>query len=126
MYSSTPLKPIGKPFVRNDEAKTDKRETAPVTLKTMMVTDGLLMIEVQQGKGHKPPAHSHPDHDSVLYLAQGKMSVTIGKETFVANAGDAWHHPPGVMHHSEALEDCTIVEIKNPPRQTWPDTPMKP
>ena len=123
MYSSAPLAPTGKSFVKHSEAKTDKRETAPVTLRTMMVTDGVLMIEVTQGKGHRPPPHSHPDHDSILYLAKGKMSVTIGDDSFVANAGDAWHHPPGVVHCSEALEDCTIVEIKNPPRQTWPDSP---
>jgi len=125
MYSSVPLSPTGKLFIKNAEAKADKRETAPVTLRTMMVTGGVLMIEVNQGKGHKPPAHMHPDHDSILYLVKGRMSVTIGEETFMAQAGDAWHHPPGVMHWSEALEDCTIIEIKNPPRQTWPDAPVK-
>ena len=125
MYSSVPLVPTGKVFTSNADAKVDVRETAPVTLRTMMVTSGVLMIEIKQGKGHKPPPHSHPDHDSILYLAKGRMSITIGERTWIASAGDAWHHPPGVVHHSEALEDCTVVEIKNPPRQTWPDSPPR-
>jgi len=43
----------------------------------------------------------------------------IGGEGFVAKAGDAWIHPKGVPHWSEALEDCLAVEIKSPPRKTW-------
>lgn len=37
----------------------------------------------------------------------------------VAEPGSVWRHPPGVVHHSEALEDCVQIEVKSPPCRTW-------
>ena len=45
--------------------------------------------------------------------------LVIGGKEFIAEAGDAWMHPRGVPHFSEALEDCIQVEVKSPPRKTW-------
>lgn len=45
--------------------------------------------------------------------------LVIGGKEFIAEAGDAWIHPRGVPHFSEALEDCIQVEVKSPPRKTW-------
>jgi quercetin dioxygenase-like cupin family protein len=47
------------------------------------------------------------------------MKLVIDGQAFVARAGDAWRHPPGVPHWSETLEDCVAIEIKSPPRKTW-------
>jgi quercetin dioxygenase-like cupin family protein len=47
------------------------------------------------------------------------MRLVIGGEEFIAEPGDAWLHPRGVPHFSEALEDCIQVEVKSPPRKTW-------
>ena len=37
----------------------------------------------------------------------------------VAGPGSVWRHDPGVVHYSEALEDCVQIEIKSPPCKTW-------
>ena len=46
-------------------------------------------------------------------------TFTIDGQEFIAEPGDAWIHPRGVPHYSEALEDCVQVEVKSPPRKTW-------
>jgi quercetin dioxygenase-like cupin family protein len=96
------------------------RQTAGnVELKPLIVGSDMLMVEIFEPAGVRIPTHSHDDHESVVYLIRGRMQLTIADETFVAQAGDAWIHPIGVMHSSETLEDCVAVEIKSPPRRTW-------
>jgi quercetin dioxygenase-like cupin family protein len=90
-----------------------------VNLKPLIVGQDMLMVEIFEPAGVRIPAHSHDDHESVVYLIKGRMKLEIGEKTFVAQAGDAWIHPIGVMHSSEALEDCIAMEVKSPPRKTW-------
>ena len=90
-----------------------------VTIKPMVVGDHMLLIEIFQEKGVRVPEHAHGDHESMVYLVKGSMKLVIDGQEFVARAGDAWRHPPGVVHWSETLEDCVSIEIKSPPRKTW-------
>ena len=90
-----------------------------VELKPLMVGDDMLLVEIFEKAGVSVPAHSHDDHESIVYLIRGRMQLTIGDEQFIAQAGDAWRHPVGVMHTSVTLEDCVAIEIKSPPRKTW-------
>lgn len=90
-----------------------------VEVKPMMVGDDMLMVEFFQEAGVHIPEHVHADHESIVYLLRGRMALAIGEQRFVAVAGDVWRHPLGVPHSSVALEDCTAVEVKSPPRQTW-------
>ena len=90
-----------------------------VELKPLLVGSDMLMVNILEPEGTKIPAHSHDDHESVVYLIKGTMKLQIADQEFTAQAGDAWIHPIGVVHSSEALEDCVAVEIKSPPRKTW-------
>ena len=90
-----------------------------VELKPLMVGDDMLLVEIFEKAGVSVPAHSHDDHESIVYLIRGRMRLTIGDQTFEAKAGDVWRHPVGVMHTSVTLEDCVAIEIKSPPRKTW-------
>ena len=90
-----------------------------VQLKPMMVGKDMVLVEIAEKAGVQVPAHSHDDHESVVYLISGRMSLTIGDKTFEAKAGDVWRHPIGVSHSSIALEDCVAIEVKSPPRKTW-------
>jgi quercetin dioxygenase-like cupin family protein len=93
--------------------------TGAVTVKPLVVGDGMLLIELFQEKGVRAPEHVHGDHESIVYLVKGSMKLVIDGQEFIARAGDAWLHPRGVPHWSEALEDCVAIEIKSPPRKTW-------
>jgi quercetin dioxygenase-like cupin family protein len=90
-----------------------------VDLKPLLVGNDMLMVEIFEKAGVRVPEHSHDDHESVVYLIKGRMKLVIGGKEFVAKSGDAWIHPKGVPHWSEALEDCLAIEIKSPPRKTW-------
>ena len=90
-----------------------------LAIKVLMVTEELLMIKVRRGKGLVDPSHKHDDHESVATLISGRMLNRIGDEEFISEAGSVWRHPPGVVHSSEALEDCVQIEVKRPARKTW-------
>ncbi len=90
-----------------------------VTVKPLLVGEEGLLLEIVQARGTLVPRHQHDDHESLIYLVRGRMRLTIdGTETLVG-PGDAWIHPRGVPHHSEALEECVTIEVKTPPRKTW-------
>ena len=94
-------------------------ESLDVTVKPLLVGDEGLLLEIVQAKGTLVPQHQHDDHESLIYLVRGRMRLTIdGTETLVG-PGDAWIHPRGVPHHSEALEECVTIEVKTPPKKTW-------
>jgi quercetin dioxygenase-like cupin family protein len=95
------------------------RSPGEVTIKPLVVGDDMLLIELVEEKGARVPEHTHDDHESIVYLVKGSMRLVIDGREFVARAGDAWLHPRGVPHWSEALEDCVAIEIKSPPRKTW-------
>lgn len=108
-----------KPILMGD--LEGQKTASGVQLKPMFVGQDMLMVEFFQPAGTRIPAHTHEDHESVVYLIRGRMKLQIGDQTFTAQGGDAWIHPAGVMHASEALEDCVAVEVKSPPRKTWKD-----
>lgn len=93
--------------------------TASVTIRTLMVTPQMLVLEAVLGKGHVSTRHRHDDHDTVCYLVRGHMDVTIDGKTFTARTGDTWQHPKGVWHSSVAHEESIQLEIKTPPIKTW-------
>jgi quercetin dioxygenase-like cupin family protein len=90
-----------------------------MTIKPLVIGDDMLLIELFEAKGVRVPEHTHDDHESIVYLVKGSMRLVIDGREFVAHAGDAWLHPRGVPHWSEALEDCVAIEVKSPPRKTW-------
>ena len=95
------------------------QEQGRLSLKVLMVTEDLLVVKAMRGKGLIDPPHKHDDHESVATLISGRMRMHIGGEAFEVGPGDVWRHPPGMIHGSEALEDCVQIEIKSPPRKTW-------
>ena len=90
-----------------------------VTVKPLLVGDEGLLLEIVQAKGTLVPRHQHDDHESLIYLVRGRMRLVIDGTETVVGPGDAWIHPRGVPHHSEALEECVTIEVKTPPRKTW-------
>lgn len=85
----------------------------------MLVGEDMLITRSFRGKGLVDPPHRHDDHESIGFLLSGRLRLVIDGREFVAGPGDSWVHRRGVVHASEALEDCEQVEIKSPPRRTW-------
>ena len=90
-----------------------------LTVQVLMATENLLVLRITRSKGLIDNPHQHDDHESVATLISGRMRNVIGDQEFIAEPGATWRHPPGVVHGSEALEDCVQIEIKTPPYKTW-------
>lgn len=85
----------------------------------MLAGESMLITRSFRGKGLVDPPHRHDDHESIGFLISGRLRLVIDGTAYVAGPGDAWLHRRGVVHASEALEDCEQIEIKSPPRRTW-------
>jgi len=90
-----------------------------LSVEVLMVTEEMVMMKIRRAKGLIDPSHVHEDHESVATLISGRMRNYIGDQEFISEAGSVWRHPPGVVHSSEALEDCVQIEVKTPARKTW-------
>lgn len=126
MALGTPMKPFDVLYHAHAAATVDRLAmvegrpaVAPVTIRTLMVTPQMLVLEAILAKGHVSSRHRHDDHDTVCYLVRGHMDVTIDGKTFTARTGDSWQHPKGVWHSSVVHEECVQLEIKTPPIKTW-------
>ena len=120
------LKSFAENFLRDGDAAEHKvtaiegvDEKGDLGITVLMVTDEFLLMKVRRGKGLIDPPHTHDDHVSVGMLLSGRMRMIIGDDEFTAEPGSVWRHPPGVVHYSEALEDCVQIEVKSPPCRTW-------
>ena len=98
-----------------EEGAGDKR----LAVKALAVGQEMLFMEARRPQGLIDPEHAHPDHESICYLVSGRVRVVIEGESFIAEPGDCWIHPPGVKHYHEALEESVQIEIKAPPTKTW-------
>ncbi|HKD78100.1 MAG TPA: cupin domain-containing protein [Candidatus Angelobacter sp.] len=80
--------------------------------------DKLLLAEHRMEKGWVGTRHQHP-HDQIVYVVSGRLSVTIGNETFDASAGDSFVVRGGVDHQAAALEDSLVVDVFTPCRSDY-------
>lgn len=119
------LSPSPEPFVRGSTVREvpitaiEGRPLGNMALKPMIVGDDMVCLEINLKKGTASPEHIHHDHESICYLAKGKLRCVIDGREYFAQAGDVWVHRAGVPHFHEALEDSVQIEIKSPPKKTW-------
>ena len=83
----------GDVFQLNDDEK--------VTVRTTSADSGGELLEVEaewSPSGHKPMPHSHPSQEEHFEVLEGQLSVKLGSETRMLNAGDTVDVPRGVIH----------------------------
>ncbi len=61
--------------------------------------DRLLLAEHRMEKGWVGTMHQHAQ-DQVVYVVSGQLSVTVGRETFTAGAGDSFVVRGGIDHQA--------------------------
>lgn len=81
--------PQGGVFELNDHEKVTVRTSSAELLE--------LDAEWRPAK-HKPLPHSHPSQDEHFEVTEGELSVKLGGETRVLQAGDTVDVPRGVVH----------------------------
>jgi len=79
--------------------------------RSVMVTPDMEIYEVSWKKGAREAPSRDSENSTIACLLSGRLRLTIGDETFVAEPGDSWMYPQGVMHHGEAIEDSAFVKV---------------
>ena len=100
-----------------DYLSINKVEGEPMTglasVKPLLEGENMTILEMNYHPGAISPMHLH-NHETLLYVIEGEIQVTVGAEKFVLGAGDACHQPEGEKHNVEALKESTFLEIKSP------------
>lgn len=86
--------------------------------KTLVFGANTLLTEFRLDQGAILPRHQHP-HEQTGYLVAGRLELTIGDATHLAEPGDSWCIPGGTPHHAHALADCVAVEVFSPVREDY-------
>jgi mannose-6-phosphate isomerase-like protein (cupin superfamily) len=81
-------------MAQGDVFELNAHET--VTVRTSSAD--LLELEAEWQPSKKPLPHFHPSQDEHFELLEGQLSVKLGSETRVVNAGDTVDVPRGVVH----------------------------
>jgi quercetin dioxygenase-like cupin family protein len=84
------------------------------------VTGGKLMANWVTIEPHREmPRHQHP-HEQLGIMLDGALELTIGDETRLLRAGDAYTIPPHLPHHARTLDEgCVVLDIFTPPREDY-------
>ena len=101
------------PFVRFDDLEkeyvTPQHSAAYGELITGRAVE-MGRLTFKKGQGAKE--HSHPQ-EQVIYIMSGRVTAELAGETRELGAGSACHVLPGQPHRITALEDTTVLSIKN-------------
>jgi quercetin dioxygenase-like cupin family protein len=77
----------------------------------------LSLVEIDAGAA--VPAHDHPHEQAGIVLA-GRMELTIGGESRVVAAGEAYIIPGGAVHAARSVEGpCRALDIFSPIREEY-------
>ncbi len=84
------------------------------------ITGGKLMANwVTIEPNREMPRHHHP-HEQLGIMLEGVMELTLGDETRLIRAGDAYTIPPNLPHNARTLDEgCVVLDIFTPPREDY-------
>jgi len=100
------------------EKKGFKEVLPGIKLKTLVHGEKTLFAEFRMDAGAVLPKHAHI-HEQTGYLTEGKIRLTIGKETFEVEKGDSWCIPGNMEHSAEILKSSVAVEVFSPVREDY-------
>ena len=102
-----------------DASEVERNEIAPgVTIRTMW-GDRVMMSLVETAPNAVVPNHNHP-HEQAGIMVQGGFEMTIGGETRLLRAGDAYVIPGGVEHSVKCGDGWALaLDIFSPPREDY-------
>lgn len=69
-------------------------------------------------KGATVPLHEHI-HETIDFVQEGELEMTIGKETVLMHAGMVARVPSNVPHSAIAVTDCKVINVFYPVREDF-------
>ena len=101
------------PFHHFDEIEKEYATPKYSTAFGEMVTGEKLEVgRFTFDKGEGAVEHAHP-HEQIMYVISGKLKVEFPDETGEIGPGSAFHAPSMIKHRVTALEDTTVLSVKN-------------
>jgi quercetin dioxygenase-like cupin family protein len=102
-----------------DWSKVPINEIAPgVRLRTPH-GERVMIAQVEIDPGAVVPPHEHP-HEQAGMVIEGRMELTIGGESRVLSAGEAYLIPGGIRHSARSVGGpCRILDIFSPIREDY-------
>ncbi|MCX5856077.1 MAG: cupin domain-containing protein [Deltaproteobacteria bacterium] len=104
-------------FYKVDESGY-KQVLPGIKFKTLVYGEKTLFSEFRLEANSILPKHSH-FHEQTGYLVEGRISLTIGQQTFEAGPGDSWCIPSNIDHNAEILENSLAIEVFSPVREDY-------
>ena len=94
--------------------------TAAPGIVMQSFSGGALMVNWVTIEPNRPiPRHQHP-HEQIGVMIEGAMELTIGDETRLLRAGDAYNVPPNLPHGGRTLEEgCVVLDLFTPVREDY-------
>ena len=84
-----------------------------VRMKPLIAGDRMTLLEIKYAPEAGAGLHIH-QHETLCYVVEGRVQVTVGDEVFELAAGDVCIHPLGVKHGIRGIEQATVIEVKSP------------
>lgn len=68
--------------------------------------------------GAEVPLHQHP-HETIDFLQEGEMEITIGADTILMTAGTVVKVPSNVPHSARIIKASKVINIFYPVREDF-------
>ena len=81
-------------------------------------TDNMTVAFNELKAGAEVPAHQHV-HETIDYVQEGILQLTIGNETVEMQAGTVARVPSNVWHSAKAISDCKVINFFYPRREDF-------
>lgn len=86
--------------------------------KIMGYDDKIMLVNVHFEVGAIGVLHEHY-HSQVTYVVSGEFELTIGDETKMIKAGDAFYIPPHVWHGAVCKKSGVLIDVFSPIREDF-------
>lgn len=90
-----------------------------VSRKILAHDEKLMTVEVRFEKGSIGEAHSHDEHDQIVYILEGAFEFTLEDKKYVCHKGDSLYIKPHTMHGTICLEAGKLLDIFTPQRKDF-------
>jgi quercetin dioxygenase-like cupin family protein len=81
-------------------------------------TDNITVAFNELKAGAEVPLHTHV-HETIDYIQEGTLQMTIGEERVEMPAGAVARVPSNIPHSAKAVTDCKVINIFYPARQDF-------
>lgn len=81
-------------------------------------TDNITVAFNEMKAGAQVPIHTHL-HETIDFIQEGILQMTIGEEIVELNAGAVARVPSNIPHSAWAVTDCKVINFFYPAREDF-------